>query len=126
MTTVRQIRRDSMVLSEKVQGRHQDRLAIVYVRQSTLRQVEQHQESTRLQYALVNRPGFAGGRFAWVTPPWRGPQAEHSSAPRPRQGGVCRSARGGPDCCTSPPTRAWRTRPPPCCAKGRAGGSPRS
>src|SRR3954464_2989688 len=55
MTTVRQIRRDSMVLSEKVQGRHQDRLAIVYVRQSTLRQVEQHQESTRLQYALVER-----------------------------------------------------------------------
>ena len=53
MTTVRQMRRDRMVLSEKVQGRHQDRLAIVYVRQSTLRQVEQHQESTRLQYALV-------------------------------------------------------------------------
>src|SRR4051812_15486122 len=55
MTTVRQMRRDRMVLSEKVQGRHQDRLAIVYVRQSTLRQVEQHQESTRLQYALVER-----------------------------------------------------------------------
>jgi len=44
-----------MSLSEKVQGRHQDRLAVVYVRQSTLRQVEQHQESTRLQYALVER-----------------------------------------------------------------------
>src|SRR3954464_11376679 len=55
MTTVRQIRKGSMVLSEKVQGRHQDRLAIVYVRQSTLRQVEQHQESTQLQYALVER-----------------------------------------------------------------------
>src|ERR1700712_111211 len=55
MTTVRQMRRDRMVLSEKVQGRHQDRLAVVYVRQSTLRQVEQHQESTRLQYALVER-----------------------------------------------------------------------
>src|SRR3982750_1568517 len=55
MTTVRQMRRDRMGLSEKVQGRHQDRLAIVYVRQSTLRQVEQHQESTRLQYALVER-----------------------------------------------------------------------
>src|SRR6476661_4336282 len=77
MTTVRQMRRDRMVLSEKVQGRHQDRLAIVYVRQSTLRQVEQHQESTRLQYgwarerievidddlgrsgaSAVDRPGF--------------------------------------------------------------------
>lgn len=41
--------------SEKVQGRHRDRLAVVYVRQSTLRQVEQHQELTRLQYALVER-----------------------------------------------------------------------
>ncbi len=44
-----------ITLSEKVRGRHRDRLAIVYVRQSTLRQVEQHQESTRLQYALVER-----------------------------------------------------------------------
>jgi DNA invertase Pin-like site-specific DNA recombinase len=44
-----------MSVSEKVQGRHRDRLAVVYVRQSTLRQVEQHQESTRLQYALVER-----------------------------------------------------------------------
>ena len=44
-----------MSVSEKVQGRRQDRLALVYVRQSTLRQVEQNQESTRLQYALVER-----------------------------------------------------------------------
>lgn len=44
-----------MSFSEKVQGRHRDRLALVYVRQSTLRQVEQNQESTRLQYALVER-----------------------------------------------------------------------
>src|SRR6478672_10301786 len=64
MTTVRQTRRDRMVLSEKVQGRHQDRLAIVYVRQSTLRQVEQHQESTRLQYALVEEVGL--GRVGLV------------------------------------------------------------
>ena len=59
MTTVRQMRRDRMVLSEKVQGRHQDRLAIVYVRQSTLRQVEQHQE---LNAAAVR----AGGASAAV------------------------------------------------------------
>src|SRR4051812_44593661 len=60
---------------------------------------------------LLNRPGFAGGQFAWVTPPWRGPQAEHSSAPRPRQAGCCRSARedGG-----------FFTRPPP-----PKGGNPR-
>ncbi len=44
-----------MALPEKIQGRHYDRLAIVYVRQSTLRQVEQNQESTRLQYGLVER-----------------------------------------------------------------------
>ena len=45
-----------MSFSEKVQGRHQDRLALVYVRQSTIRQVEQNQEPTRLQqYALVER-----------------------------------------------------------------------
>lgn len=40
---------------EKIQGHHRDRLAVVYVRQSTLQQVERHQESTRLQYALKDR-----------------------------------------------------------------------
>jgi DNA invertase Pin-like site-specific DNA recombinase len=55
MTGVHLATRGTMTLSEKVLGRHQDRLALVYVRQSTLRQVEQHQESTRLQYALVER-----------------------------------------------------------------------
>src|SRR6476661_7378810 len=39
----------------KVHDRHRDRQAVVYVRQSTPRQVEQHRESTRLQYALVER-----------------------------------------------------------------------
>jgi hypothetical protein len=42
-------------LSEKILRRHRDRLAIVYIRQSTVQQVERHQESTRLQYALVER-----------------------------------------------------------------------
>jgi len=36
----------------KIQGTHIDRLAVVYVRQSTMQQVERHQESTRLQYEL--------------------------------------------------------------------------
>ena len=40
---------------EKVQGTHLDRWAVVYVRQSTLQQVRQHQESGRLQYALKER-----------------------------------------------------------------------
>ena len=42
-------------LPEKIGGRHRDRLAVVYVRQSTLQQVGRHPESTRLQYALAER-----------------------------------------------------------------------
>ena len=37
---------------DKIQPRHRDRLAVVYVRQSTVQQVARHQESTRLQYGL--------------------------------------------------------------------------
>jgi hypothetical protein len=40
--------------SQKITGRHFDRLAVVYVRQSTLHQVQQNQESTQLQYGLAN------------------------------------------------------------------------
>jgi len=47
---------------DKIVRRHQDRLAIVYVRQSTAQQVERHQESTRLQYALADR----AARFGWL------------------------------------------------------------
>lgn len=42
-------------VTDMIQGRHRDRLAIVYVRQSTLQQVGRHPESTRLQYALAER-----------------------------------------------------------------------
>lgn len=42
-------------ISGKIQGHHHDRLAIVYIRQSTLQQVERHGESTKLQYALVEK-----------------------------------------------------------------------
>src|SRR4051812_28286669 len=41
--------------TDKIQGRHRDRLAVVYVRKSTLQQVGRHPESTRLQYALAER-----------------------------------------------------------------------
>lgn len=41
--------------SEKITGRHHERLAVVYVRQSTAQQVLDHRESTRWQYGLVNR-----------------------------------------------------------------------
>ena len=41
--------------SEKLSPGHRERLAVVYVRQSTPQQVLAHQESTRLQYGLVER-----------------------------------------------------------------------
>ena len=49
----------------KIQGRHRDRLAVVYVRQSTVQQTVRHQESTRLQYGLTERAlelGWSGQR----------------------------------------------------------------
>ena len=39
----------------KIQGWQRDRLAVVYVRQSSRQQVVDHGESTRLQYGLVDR-----------------------------------------------------------------------
>jgi DNA invertase Pin-like site-specific DNA recombinase len=42
-------------LGSKVGARQLERLAVVYVRQSTRRQVADHGESTRLQYGLVQR-----------------------------------------------------------------------
>jgi DNA invertase Pin-like site-specific DNA recombinase len=47
-------------VSEKILPHHLGRLAIVYVRQSTLQQVLDHQEFTRLQYGLVNRAQVLG------------------------------------------------------------------
>jgi DNA invertase Pin-like site-specific DNA recombinase len=47
-------------VSDKIHPRHQERLAMVYIRQSTMQQVERHQESTRLQYALVDRALYYG------------------------------------------------------------------
>ena len=52
----------SLWLSEKIQTHHLERLAVVYVRQSTLQQVSDHQESTRLQYGLVGRAEALGWR----------------------------------------------------------------
>lgn len=41
--------------SDKIESVHLERLAVVYIRQSTVQQVIEHQESTRLQYGLVDR-----------------------------------------------------------------------
>lgn len=50
----------SQLASGKILPHHLDRLAIVYVRQSTLQQVLDHQESTRLQYGLNQRAEALG------------------------------------------------------------------
>jgi DNA invertase Pin-like site-specific DNA recombinase len=53
----------------KVQPGHRDRLAAVYVRQSTTAQVHDHQESTRLQYGLAERAvtlGWAPSRVVVI------------------------------------------------------------
>ncbi|SPF07457.1 hypothetical protein SMA5143A_8319 [Streptomyces sp. MA5143a] len=42
-------------MGSKITSRHRELPAVVYVRQSTRQQVEGHQESTRRQYALVDR-----------------------------------------------------------------------
>lgn len=44
----------------KVQADHLQRLAYVYIRQSSLAQVQEHQESTRRQYELQQRAGQLG------------------------------------------------------------------
>src|SRR5215510_12055938 len=44
-----------MLTQDKITGRHRERYAYVYVRQSTPRQVQQNQESQRNQYALEQR-----------------------------------------------------------------------
>lgn len=46
--------------TSKIVGRHLDRMAIVYVRQSTLQQIEHHRESTQVQYALAERVCLLG------------------------------------------------------------------
>jgi DNA invertase Pin-like site-specific DNA recombinase len=46
--------------SEKISPSHLQRLAVVYVRQSTAQQVLNHGESTRLQYGLVSRAQTMG------------------------------------------------------------------
>lgn len=46
--------------TETIRPWHRDRLAVVYVRQSTAQQVLDHQESTRLQYGLAGRAQALG------------------------------------------------------------------
>jgi DNA invertase Pin-like site-specific DNA recombinase len=50
-----------LAVEKKIQARHQERLAVVYIRQSTVHQVQRHQESTQVQYNLVEH----AERFGW-------------------------------------------------------------
>ena len=55
--------------TSKISPWHQERLAVVYVRQSTAQQVLVHAESTRLQYGLVSRAeayGWASERIVVI------------------------------------------------------------
>ena len=54
-TTQKAYQQHAATLEKKIKGLHQERLAIVYIRQSSLNQVENNRESTQLQYGLVNR-----------------------------------------------------------------------
>jgi DNA invertase Pin-like site-specific DNA recombinase len=47
--------RSTLFIPPKIQPRHLERLAVVYVRQSTAQQVLEHRESTALQYDLKHR-----------------------------------------------------------------------
>jgi DNA invertase Pin-like site-specific DNA recombinase len=52
--------RDLQLGSSKITPRHRERLACIYVRQSTPKQVAQHQESQRYQYQLAARAQALG------------------------------------------------------------------
>ena len=79
---------------EKIQPWHWQRLAVVYVRQSTPQQVLDHQESTRLQYGLTERAvelGWAAAQAPQGTPsPGGSPWKNHRTA----RGSWGKSARG--------------------------------
>ena len=59
---------------DRIRPEHRDRLAVVYIRQSTPQQVERHQESGRLQYALSITRSPCGGRgnAFWLSTRTRG------------------------------------------------------
>lgn len=49
-----------LIAAEQITPGHRERLAYIYVRQSTVRQVQHHRESQVNQYALVERAGTLG------------------------------------------------------------------
>ena len=59
---VKQPRAAGAIASHKIQPRHLSRTAVVYVRQSTVQQIQRHQESTRIQYGLKD----LAERLGWL------------------------------------------------------------
>lgn len=55
MTIQNRDREQQIIFPGKIQSHHRERTAIVYIRQSTLQQVERNNESTKLQYALKDK-----------------------------------------------------------------------
>ena len=49
-----------MTATNKITATHLERLAVVYVRQSTIAQVREHTESTARQYALAQEAARLG------------------------------------------------------------------
>ena len=49
-------------MTSKIQTHHLQKMAYVYLRQSTMAQVHHHQESTQRQYALKDRAQELGWR----------------------------------------------------------------
>lgn len=56
-----------MIERDKVTAGHRRRIALVYVRQSTMAQVESHRESTDRQYALVEQARTLGWALEQIT-----------------------------------------------------------
>ncbi len=54
------LKKNQLDISGKIKSHHISRKAVIYIRQSTLQQVHRHQESTRLQYGLVDRAVILG------------------------------------------------------------------
>lgn len=72
-------------LSSKIRAEHRDRAAYVYVRQSSPRQVREHQESRRRQYQLVEwaqEAGWSRERIVLVDED----QGKSSATPKAREG----------------------------------------
>ncbi len=59
-TITRSVAGHATSLSSKILNQHLERLAIVYVRQSSTKQVEENIESTQMQYGLVDRATALG------------------------------------------------------------------